>query len=54
MEYLNDRGEYLDLPFDDLMATMRAHYPGMLAPGATDAEATADSWDADVAREVGG
>jgi hypothetical protein len=54
MEYLKDRGEYLDLPFDDLMATMRAHYPGMLAPGTTDAEATADSWDADVAREVGG
>ena len=54
MEYLNDRGEYLDLPFQDLMSTMRAHYPGMLAPGETDAGVTADSWDADVAREVGG
>ena len=54
MEYLNDRGEYLDLPFQDLMSTMRAHYPGMLAAGETDAEITADSWDADVAREVGG
>ncbi len=54
MEYLNDRGEYLDLPFEDLMTTMQAHYPGMLAAGERNAGAAADSWDADVAREVGG
>ncbi|MEE4144626.1 MAG: transglutaminase family protein [Halieaceae bacterium] len=53
MEYLNDRGEYLDLPFEELMATMRAHYPGMLTAGDSGAGPHADSWDADVAREVG-
>ena len=54
MEYLNDRGEYLDLPFDDLMATMRRYYPGMLAAAGTAATPPAGSWEADVAREVGG
>ena len=54
MEYLNDRGEYLDLPFDDLMKTMREHYPGMLAAGGANGAPPADSWEADVAREVRG
>jgi transglutaminase-like putative cysteine protease len=53
MEYLNERGEYLDLPFDDLMETMRRHYPGMLAAADADGPPDARSWDADVAREVG-
>ncbi len=31
MEYLNDRGQHLDLPFDDMMAVLRQHYPKMFA-----------------------
>ena len=53
MEYLNERGEYLDLPFDDLMATMREHYPRMLAADGKAASESAESWEADVARETG-
>jgi transglutaminase-like putative cysteine protease len=55
MEYLNDRGEYLDLPFDELSAVFREHYPSMFADKGQDSDALpdSDSWDADVAREVG-
>ncbi|MCB1706312.1 MAG: transglutaminase family protein [Halioglobus sp.] len=53
MEYLNDRGEFLDLPFDDLMATMRTHYPALLAAASTDTAPDARHWEADVARETG-
>jgi len=55
MEYLNDRGEYLDLPFDELSAVFREHYPSMFADEAHDSDGLPDSanWDADVAREVG-
>ncbi|MCP5164396.1 MAG: transglutaminase family protein [Pseudomonadales bacterium] len=58
MEYLNDRGEYPDLPFEEMMAVMREHYPGILGgratAGDTILEATLDNadWEADVAREV--
>lgn len=30
MEYLNDRGQHLDLPYDDMMAVFRDHYPRMM------------------------
>jgi len=54
MEYLRDRGDYPDLPFDELMATMREHYPGMMAGDAGRSPVpNAASWDADVEREVG-
>ena len=52
MEYLNDRGEYLDLPFEDLMATMRAHYPGLLAAASRDGTHQSSDWEADVAQET--
>ena len=54
MEYLNDRGEYPDLPFEELVAVFRRHYPNMFAEAAagTDRPERA-SWDADVARETG-
>lgn len=55
MEYLNDRGEYADLPFDELMRVMRKYYPGFM--GSTDTTApetlTAADWEADVDQEVG-
>ncbi len=55
MEYLNDRGEYLDLPFEEMSAVFRKHYPNMFSDEAQSSEALPDSgsWDADVAREVG-
>lgn len=55
MEYLNDRGEYLDLPYDELSAVFREHYPSMFSDKAQDSDGLPDSerWDADVAREVG-
>ena len=54
MEYLHDRGEYLDLPYEEMLAVMREHYPAVMAARAGDQDtslAGAD-WDADVAREV--
>jgi transglutaminase-like putative cysteine protease len=55
MEYLNDRGEYLDLPFEEMSAVFRKHYPNMFSDEAQSPEALPDSasWDAEVAREVG-
>jgi len=55
MEYLNDRGESLDLPFDELSAVFREHYPSMYSDEAQSPDGLPDSasWDADVAREVG-
>jgi transglutaminase-like putative cysteine protease len=44
MEYLNDRGEYVDIPLDEMLAVFAEHYPDMIAD-ATD-------WDADVRQEV--
>jgi len=29
MEYINDHGSHLDLPYDDMMAVYRRHYPAM-------------------------
>lgn len=31
MEYLNERGEYADLPYDELVADFKKHYPKMSA-----------------------
>jgi transglutaminase-like putative cysteine protease len=54
MEYLNDRGEYPDLPFEQLVAVFREHYPGMFdrAAASTGLPDRA-SWEGDVARETG-
>lgn len=30
MEYLNDRGDYLDLPYEEIMADFNRYYPGMI------------------------
>ena len=44
MEYLNDRGEFEDIPLDDMLAVFEQHYPNMLLEAA--------DWDADVAKET--
>ena len=48
MEYVNDRGEYVDIPFEDMMAVFQQHYPAMF-----NAETEqADTWEQDVELEV--
>jgi transglutaminase-like putative cysteine protease len=54
MEYLNDRGEHLDLPYDEMATVFREHYPNMFA--STKAEGglpEGADWEEDVNREVG-
>lgn len=46
MEYLSERGEYVDIPLEDMIAVFEEHYPGMVAD--------AGDWDEDVEREVAG
>jgi transglutaminase-like putative cysteine protease len=55
MEYVNDRGEHLDLPFDEMAAIFREHYPAMFKQQTTGADTTPDraDWAAEVDREVG-
>ncbi|KAA1188180.1 transglutaminase family protein [Pseudohalioglobus sediminis] len=52
MEYITDRGQFVDLPFEDMMAVFQHHYPKMMQALAT-ADISADSWDGDVAMETG-
>jgi transglutaminase-like putative cysteine protease len=55
MEYLNDRGEYADVPLEEMLAVFREHYPAMLEQLLGDggiAMGGAD-WEQDVARETG-
>jgi transglutaminase-like putative cysteine protease len=54
MEYLNDLGEYKDLPLEDMLTVFKQHYPGLLGLARTDeTEAlNAKDWDKDVAKEV--
>jgi transglutaminase-like putative cysteine protease len=54
MEYLNDRGEYLEPPLEEMIAVFRRHYPAMMehraAPETGDLQRA--DWESDVAREV--
>jgi len=45
MEYLNERGSYDDLPLDEIMATFKCHYKGML-------EAVSGNFELEAANEV--
>ena len=55
MEYVNDRGEHLDLPFDEMASVFREHYPAMFREQASGVDTTPDKtdWAAEVDREVG-
>jgi hypothetical protein len=44
MEYLNDRGEFEDIPLPEMLAVFEAHYPEMMLD--------ARDWERDVAAEV--
>ncbi|MEP4146061.1 MAG: transglutaminase family protein [Halioglobus sp.] len=50
MEYLNDRGEHLDLPFDEMMSVLRQHYPKMFAAlgQLSTEEQQHDRWESEV------
>jgi len=51
MEYVNDRGEHLDLPFDEMSAVFREHYPAMFNDSA--AMPRKADWEQEVNRERG-
>ena len=56
MEYVNDRGEHADIPYDDIIAVFKQHYPNMVGNSSssdnnTKATLKASQWDEDVARE---
>jgi transglutaminase-like putative cysteine protease len=54
MEYLNDRGQHPDLPYDEMMCLFREHYPKMMQmlsqPQIEDRDAT--RWMAEVEAET--
>lgn len=57
MEYVNDRGEYADVPYDDIIAVFKQYYPGNFGTDATDSAEEepalhASEWAADVERET--
>ena len=51
MEYINERGEHLDLPYEAMMDVFRQHYPNMFQ-ALGEAGMQAEQWDADVSQEV--
>ncbi len=57
MEYVNDRGEHADVPYDDIIAVFKQYYPNSFSADTPDSPATesglnAADWDEDVAREI--
>lgn len=54
MEYVNDRGEYADVPYEEIMAVFNQYYPSSLnADSATTSAALdASQWEDDVERET--
>lgn len=53
MEYVKDRGEHLDLPYDEMMRVFQHHYPRMMQALA-DSHIPSQQWDSDVASETAG
>jgi len=59
MEYLHDRGEYVDVPFDEMMEIFRQNYPSLFQtaagqdqPSSGEALLEKSLWEGDVAQEV--
>lgn len=54
MEYINERGEYVEPPIEEMLDLFSRHYPGMVTDGgsAADKGLQPADWDRDVAREV--
>ena len=53
MQYLHDRGEYTDVPFDEIMANFQEHYAGLMAAVNDTNQLNSNDWDTDVASETG-
>ena len=55
MEYLNERGEYLEPPVNEMLRLFREHYPGMMSDQAGDGDTALGqaNWVEDVDRELG-
>ena len=51
MEYVNERGEYEDLPYEEMMNVFRQHYPRMMR-ALEDSAVHATQWDSDVSEEL--
>ena len=54
MEYIRERGEHLDLPYDEMMAVFRSHYPRMIAAlsqGDSDTKQS-ERWEQEVSEET--
>ncbi len=52
MEYISERGEYLDIPFDELMTVFSEHYPDIVEANAANSGLNSADWDADIDAEV--
>ena len=54
MEYLNDRGQHLDLPYDEMMALFRSHYPKMFTEleQFSPVDGSGDRWQREVEEET--
>jgi transglutaminase-like putative cysteine protease len=53
MEYLRERGQYADVPLDEMLATFGRRYPESRFGSAGSAELAGADFEADVARETG-
>lgn len=54
MEYVRDRGEFVEVPLGDLFSNFRRHYPNLFDDGSAELSPTglrAEQWEDDVARE---
>ncbi|MEP6391271.1 MAG: transglutaminase family protein [Halioglobus sp.] len=54
MEYVRDRGEFVDIPIEEMYAVFREHYPGMTPEGEDHASSLGDEqqWENDIAQET--
>ena len=54
MEYLNDRGQFLELPFEKMMRVFHEHYPAMMAQfsTATQGKDETSRWEREVMEET--
>lgn len=53
MEYVSERGEYLDIPYDELIAVFSEHYPASVLQSADKPAFNTADWDADIDKETG-
>jgi hypothetical protein len=52
MEYLQDRGRFVDVPLEEIVADFRARYPRWLEDAQTQSQLAGGDFLADVARET--